>query len=150
VSQGSQGRYFPSLLEPRRRAEKGLHAVVVEAYVKGVSTRTVDDLVKALGIDGISKSEVGRLCKVLDQEVEAFRSRPIEDECPYVILDATFHKVREIDRVTSVACIVAVGVTTDGERRVLGWTVGRPRNRAAFPGVSRTGGPLVVSLASAL
>jgi putative transposase len=116
----NRGSYFPSLLEPRRRAEKALHAVVVEAYVKGVSTRKVDDLVKALGIDGISKSEVSRLCKVLDQDVEAFRSRPIEEECPYVILDATFHKVRELDRVISVACVVAVGVTTQGERRVLG------------------------------
>src|SRR5919106_2457267 len=88
----SAGTYFPSLLEPRRRAEKALHAVVTEAYVKGVSTRKVDDLVKALGIDGISKSEVSRICKVLDSEVDAFRSRPIDDECPYVILDATFHK----------------------------------------------------------
>jgi putative transposase len=126
----TRGSYFPSLLEPRRRAEKGLHAVVVEAYVKGVSTRKVDDLVKALGIDGISKSEVSRLCKVLDQEVEAFRSRPIDDECPYVILDATFHKVREIDRVTSVACIVAVGVTTAGERRVLGVDCGPSEDEA--------------------
>jgi putative transposase len=93
---------------------------VVEAYVKGVSRRKVGDLVRALGIDGISKSEVSRLCKALDQEVEAFRSRPIEDECPYMILDATFHKVRELDRVVSVACVVAVSVTTEGERRVLG------------------------------
>jgi putative transposase len=114
------GSYFPSLLEPRRRAEKALHAVVVEAYVKGVSTRKVDDLVKALGIDGISRSEVSRICKALDQEVEAFRSRAIDEECPYVILDATFHKVRELDRVVSVACVVAVGVTAAGERRVLG------------------------------
>jgi putative transposase len=116
----TRGSYFPSLLEPRRRAEKALHAVVVEAYVKGVSTRKVDDLVKALGIDGISKSEVSRLCKVLDQEVEAFRSRAIDEECPYVILDATFHKVRELDRVISIACVVAVGVTAEGERRILG------------------------------
>jgi putative transposase len=116
----TRGSYFPSLLEPRRRAEKALHAVVVEAYVKGVSTRKVDDLVKALGIDGISRSEVSRLCKTLDSEVEAFRSRSIDEECPYVILDATFHKVRELDRVVSVACVVAVGVTTAGERRVLG------------------------------
>ena len=113
------GSYFPSFLEPRRRAEETLHAVVTEAYVKGVSTRKVDDLVKALGIDGISKSEVSRICKTLDSEVEAFRSRPIEEQCPYVILDATFHKVREFDRVVSVACVVAVGVTTEGERRVL-------------------------------
>jgi putative transposase len=126
----TRGSYFPSLLEPRRRAERALHAVVVEAYVKGVSTRKVDDLVKALGIDGISKSEVSRLCKALDQEVEAFRSRPIEDECPYVILDATFHKVRELDRVVSVACVVAVGVTTEGERRVLGVDCGPSEDEA--------------------
>jgi transposase-like protein len=83
------GAYFPSLLEPRRRAEKALHAVVVEAYVKGVSTRKVDDLVRALGIDGISRSEVSRICKVLDAEVRAFLGRPIEEPCPYLWLDAT-------------------------------------------------------------
>jgi putative transposase len=130
VPKVTRGSYFPSLLEPRRRAERALHAVVVEAYVKGVSTRKVDDLVKALGIDGISKSEVSRLCKALDQEVDAFRSRPIEDECPYVILDATFHKVRELDRVVSVACVVAVGVTTEGERRVLGVDCGPSEDEA--------------------
>ena len=126
----TRGSYFPSLLEPRRRAERALHAVVVEAYVKGVSTRKVDDLVKALGIDGISKSEVSRLCKVLDQEVAAFRSRSIDEECPYVILDATFHKVRELDRVVSIACVVAVGVTTEGERRVLGLDCGPSEDEA--------------------
>src|SRR6266702_3524489 len=89
------GTYFPSLLEPRRRAEKALHAVVCEAYVKGVSTRKVDDLVRALGMDGISRSEVSRICKMLDREVEAFLTRPIDGEHPYVWLDATFHKVRE-------------------------------------------------------
>ena len=120
----SAGAYFPSLLEPRRRAEKALHAVIVEAYVKGVSTRKVDDLVKALGIDGISKSEVSRICKVLDEEVRAFVSRPIESECPYVWLDATFHKVREAGRVISVATVVAIGVSTTGERTVLGAQTG--------------------------
>ena len=92
------GAYFPSLLEPRRRAEKALHAVVVEAYVKGVSTPKVDDLVRALGCDGISKSKVSRICKVLDEQVGAFLGRTIEQECPYVWLDATFHKVREAGR----------------------------------------------------
>src|SRR3990170_1616543 len=113
------GTYFPSLLEPRRRAEKALHAVVCEAYVKGISTRKVDDLVRALGIDGISKSEVSRICKTLDAGVEAFRNRPIEGEFPYVWLDATYHKVREADRVVSVANVVAVGCNTAGERRIL-------------------------------
>src|SRR5881409_97674 len=81
------GTYFPSLLEPRRRAERALHAVIVEAYVKGISTRKVDDLVRALGMDGISRSEVSRICKGLDAEVEAFRTRPMEGEHPYVWLD---------------------------------------------------------------
>ena len=118
------GAYFPSLLEPRRRAEKALHAVVVEAYVKGISTRKVDDLVRALGIDGISRSEVSRICKSLDEEVQAFIGRPIESECPYLWLDATFHKVREAGRVISVATVVAIGVTATGERTVLGAATG--------------------------
>jgi transposase-like protein len=118
------GTYFPSLLEPRKRAEKALHAVIVEAYVKGVSTRKVDDLVKALGIDGISKSEVSRICKSLDSDVKAFLGRPIEGEHPYVWLDATFHKVRELGRVVSVATVVAVAVSVDGQRHVLGCDTG--------------------------
>jgi putative transposase len=116
----TRGSYFPSLLEPRRRAEKALYSVVTEAYVKGVSTRKVDDLVKALGLDGISKSEVSRICKLLDEDVEAFRRRPIEAEIPYLWLDATFHKVRLNERVSSVATVVAVGVTSTGERTILG------------------------------
>ena len=118
------GVYFPSLLEPRRRAEKALHAVIVEAYIKGVSTRKVDDLVKALGIDGISRSEVSRICKVLDEEVRAFLGRSIEQPCPYLWLDATFHKVREAGRVVSVATVVAIGVSELGERMVLGAATG--------------------------
>jgi transposase-like protein len=120
----SAGAYFPSLLEPRRRAEKALHAVVVEAYVNGVSTRKVDDLVRALGIDGISRSEVSRICKSLDEQVKTFLHRPIESECPYLWLDATFHKVREQNRVVSVATVVAVGVTATGERTILGAATG--------------------------
>src|SRR5215216_2707392 len=115
----SAGNYFPSLLEPRRRAEKALQAVVVEAYVKGVSTRKVDDLVKALGIDGISRSEVSRICKVLDEEVRGFLGRSIEDPCPYLWLDATFHKVPEAGRVVSVATVVEIRVTEKGESTVL-------------------------------
>jgi transposase-like protein len=113
----SSGAYFPSLLEPRRRAEKALHAVVVEAYVKGVSTRKVDDLVRALGIEGISRSEVSRICKSLDEEVRSFLGRQIEEPCG---LDATFHKIREAGRVVSVATVVAIGVSEQGERTVLG------------------------------
>jgi putative transposase len=115
------GSYFPSLLEPRRRAERALLAVVQEAYVSGVSTRRVDDLVRALGIEGISKSEVSRICASLDTEVEAFRSRPLGDTAyPYLWLDATYLKVREAGRVVSMATLVAVGVALTGERRVLG------------------------------
>ena len=118
------GAYFPSLLEPRRRAEQALQAVVVEAYVKGVSTRKVDDLVRALGIDGISRSEVSRICKVLDTEVRTFLGRPIEGPCPYLWLDATFHKIREAGRVISVATVVGIAVTATGERTIVGAATG--------------------------
>jgi transposase-like protein len=115
------GSYFPSLLEPRRRAERALLAVVQEAYVSGVSTRRVDDLVQALGIEGISRSEVSRICAALDAEVEAFRSRSLAGEAyPYLWLDATYVKVREAGRVVSMALLVATGVALTGERRVLG------------------------------
>jgi putative transposase len=115
------GGYFPSLLEPRRRAERALLAVVQEAYVSGVSTRRVDDLVRALGIEGISKSEVSRICTGLDAEVAAFRGRPLgELACPYLWLDATYLRVREGGHVVSMAALVAVGVAANGERRVLG------------------------------
>jgi putative transposase len=115
------GSYLPSLLEPRRRAERALLAVVQEAYVAGVSTRRVDDLVRALGITGLSKSEVSRMCSALDAEVEAFRARPLDDVAfPYLWLDATYLKVREAGRVVSMAALVATGVALTGERRVLG------------------------------
>ena len=115
------GSYLPSLLDPRRRTERALLAVVQEAYVSGVSTRRVDDLVRALGIEGISKSEVSRMCAALDTEVERFRSRPLADTAfPYLWLDATYLKVREAGRVVSMAALVATGVATTGERRVLG------------------------------
>jgi transposase-like protein len=118
------GTYFPSLLEPRRRAEKALHAVVCEAYVKGISTRKVDDLVRALGMDGISRSEVSRICKSLDEDVKTFLHRQIEGTYPYLWLDATFHKVREGGRVISVATVVAIGVSEAGQRSVLGVDTG--------------------------
>ncbi len=115
------GSYFPSLLEPRRRAERALLAVVQEAYVLGVSTRRVEDLVDALGIASLSKSEVSRICAALDAEVEAFRGRPLgEEPYPYLWLDATYVKVRDGGRVVSMAALVAVGVASTGERRILG------------------------------
>lgn len=118
------GSYFPSLLEPRKRAERALVAVVQEAYVQGVSTRRVDDLVKSLGMTGISKSQVSRLCAELDEEVERFRSRPLSGEYPYVWLDATFLKVRAHGRVVSQAVVIAIGVNAEGVREVLGLDVG--------------------------
>ena len=115
------GSYFPSLLEPRRRAERALLAVVSEAYVLGVSTRRVEDLVEALGIASLSRSEVSRICAALDAEVDTFRSRPLGDGAyPYLWLDATYVKVREGGRVVSMAALVATGVAATGERRVLG------------------------------
>ena len=115
------GSYFPSLLEPRRRAERALLAVVQEAYVLGVSTRRVEELVEALGIASLSKSEVSRMCAALDTEVEAFRSRSLAGEqYPYLWLDATYVKVREAGRVVSMAALVATAVAASGERRVLG------------------------------
>jgi putative transposase len=119
-----KGSYFPSLLEPRRRAEKALLNVVQEAYVHGVSTRKVDELVESLGIGGISKSEVSRICKELDEVVQAFKNRPLEGEFPYVWLDATFPKVREGGRVQSMAFVIAIGVKSTGEREVLGFDLG--------------------------
>lgn len=119
-----RGSYFPVFLEPRRLAEKALTAVVQEAYVQGISTRSVDDLVRAMGMEGISKSQVSRLCGEIDERVQTFLSRPIEGEWPYVWLDATYVKARRDHHIVSVAVIVAVGVNTDGRREVLGMTVG--------------------------
>jgi putative transposase len=126
------GGYFPSLLEPRRKAERALAAVVQEAYVHGVSTRKVDELVKALGMGGISKSRVSELCEELDGEVERFRNRPLEGSYPYVWVDATYVKARQDGRVASVAVVIAVGVKGEtGEREVLGLDVG-PSEDGAF------------------
>jgi putative transposase len=119
-----KGSYFPSFLEPRRMAEKALTAVIQEAYVHGVSTRSVDDLVKAMGGTGVSKSQVSRLCEEIDERVKAFLDRPLEGEWPYVWLDATYVKVRRNNRIVSVAVIVAVGVNGDGRREVLGMDIG--------------------------
>jgi putative transposase len=125
------GGYFPSLLEPRKRAEQALVSVVREAYVQGVSTRRVDDLVRALGLDGISKSQVSRLCEALDAEVERFRGRRLDGAHPYLWLDATFVKVRDGGRVVSMAVVLASGVRASGEREVLGLDVG-PAEDGAF------------------
>ena len=119
-----KGTYFPGFLEPRRMAEKALTAVIQEAYIQGISTRSVDDLVKAMGMSGISKSQVSRLCEEIDVRVKAFLDRPIEGDWPYVWLDATYIKVRRAGRIVSVAVIIAVGVNSDGRREVLGMTIG--------------------------
>src|ERR1051326_4239321 len=119
-----RGSYFPGFLEPRRLAEKALAAVVQEAYVHGVSTRSVDDLVKAMGMTGISKSQVSRLCEEIDEKVKAFLARPIEGDWPYLWIDATYVKVRENGRIVSVAVIVAVAVNSDGRREGLGLAIG--------------------------
>lgn len=119
-----KGSYFPSFLEPRRTAERALVAVIQEAYVHGISTRAVDDLVKAMGAGGMSKSQVSRLCAEIDERVNAFLSRPLEGAWPYLWLDATYIKVRDGGRIVSRAVIVAVAVNEDGKREVLGVATG--------------------------
>jgi putative transposase len=119
-----KGSYFPGFLEPRRMAEKALTAVIQEAYIQGVSTRSVDELVKSMGMSGISKSQVSRLCEEIDERVEAFLGRPLEGEWPYLWIDATYLKVRQAGRIVSVAVTIAVGVNTDGRREVLGIDIG--------------------------
>jgi len=133
------GSFFPSLLEPRRRIDVALHAVVMEAYVHGVSTRKVDDLVTALGADtGISKSEVSRVCQALDREGEAWRARRLDHAgFPYVYLDATYVKVRAGGRVVSQAVVIATGVSADGRREVLGVDVGDSEDEAFWTGFLR-------------
>src|SRR6202140_166984 len=119
-----KGSYFPGFLEPRRMAEKALTAVIQEAYVQGVSTRSVDELVKAMGMTGISKSQVSRLCEEIDGKIATFLNRPLEGDWPYLWLDATYVKARRDGRIVSVAVIVAVGVNSDGRREVLGLAIG--------------------------
>ena len=119
-----RGSYFPAFLEPRRSSEKALAAVVQEAYVQGISTRSVDELVKALGMTGISKSQVSRLCEEIDERVGAFLERPLEGDWPYLWIDATYVKVRQAGRIVSVATIIAVAVNGEGRREVLGMATG--------------------------
>ena len=119
-----KGSYFPGFLEPRRAAEKALTAVIQEAYVHGVSTRSVDELVKALGMSGVSKSQVSRLCAEIDERVSTFLERPLEGDWPYLWIDATYLKVRQNGRIVSVAVTIAVAVNSDGRREVLGMAIG--------------------------
>jgi transposase-like protein len=119
-----KGSDFPGFLEPRRMAEKALTAVIQEAYIQGISTRSVDDLVQALGGSGISKSQVSRVCEEIDERIQAFLDRPIEGDWPYLWIDATYAKTRQAGRIVSVAVIVAVGVNADGRREILGMDIG--------------------------
>ncbi len=123
-----KGSFMPVLLEPRRRADRALVNVVVQAYVEGVSTRRVDDLVQAMGVEGMDKSTVSRLAATLDQDVHAFRNRPLTEEYPYLWCDATFPYVRQDGRVAPMALMIAVGVTAQGQRRILGLDIGCTEN----------------------
>jgi putative transposase len=122
-----KGSYFPAFLEPRRMAEQALTAVVQEAYVHGVSTRSVDDLVQAMGMSGISKSQVSRLAQEIDEKVKAFLARPLEGDWPYLWIDATYLKVRQSGRIVSVAVIIATAVNTMDGAKCLAWTSARQR-----------------------
>jgi putative transposase len=133
-----KGSYFPSFLEPRRSAEKALAAVIQEAYVHGVSTRSVDDLVKAMGASGVSKSQVSRLVEEIDGRVNAFLARPLEGEWPYLWIDATYVKARDGGRIVSTATIIAVGVNTDGRREVLGVATGPSEAETFWKGFLRS------------
>jgi putative transposase len=133
-----KGSYFPGFLEPRRTAEKALAAVIQEAYIHGVSTRSVDELVKAMGMSGISKSQVSRLCTEIDERVNAFLCRPIEGDWPYLWIDATYVKVREAGRIVSVAVIIAVAVNTEGKREVLGMAIGPSEAEPFWSGFLRS------------
>ena len=132
------GSYFPPFLEPRRTAEKALAAVIQEAYVQGVSTRSVDELVKAMGMTGISKSQVSRLCVEIDERVHAFLDRPLEGDWPYLWIDATYVKCREAGRIVSKAVIIAVAVNTEGVRQVLGMAVGPSEAEPFWTGFLRS------------
>lgn len=126
-----EGSYFPSLLEPRRRSERALLAVVQQAYVEGVSTRRVEDLVQALGCASISKSQVSRICQELDGVVEGFLGRPLDGgPYPYLWLDALTQKVREAGRIVNISVVVATAVNTEGKREVLGLDVGTSEDGA--------------------
>jgi len=125
-----QGSYYPSLLEPRRRAEKALLSVVQQAYIAGVSTRKVEALLQSLGLTGMDKSQVSRICQELDGLVAEFRERPLDDSYPYVWFDALYLKVRQNHRIVSLAAVIAIGICETGERRVLGLATGASETEA--------------------
>ncbi len=134
-----EGSYFPTLLEPRRRSERALLAVVQQAYVEGVSTRKVDALVKSVGCEGVSKSQVSRICQELVQVVESFLGRPLDGgSYPYLWLDALTQKVREEGRIVNVSVVVATAVNTEGKREVLGMDVGASEDGAFWLGFLRS------------
>lgn len=127
------GSYYPSILDARRRAEKALCGVIAQCYVEGVSTRRVDDIAKAMGIEGISKSQVSRICAELDDVVQAWRDRPLDaDAYPFVWIDALYVKVREAGRIVSIAVLVATAVNADGQREIIGLDVGSAEDGAAW------------------
>lgn len=132
------GTYFPSLLEPRRRTEKALLAVIQQAYIEGVSTRKVDDLLQSLGLTGIDKSQVSRVCKALDEVVDQFRNRPLEGTYPYLWLDAVYLKVRHNHRIVNEAVVLAIGARDTGEREILGFSVGVSEEEASWQEFLRT------------
>jgi putative transposase len=151
VPRARQGSYFPSFLEPRRRSEQAIVAVVLEAYVNGVSTRKVDRLVEQLGIEGMTKDRVSAMCRGLDEQVELFRGRPLEGAYPYLWLDAKHVKVRDHGRVVSKALVVAYAVHETGLREVIGLDIGEVESgsfwveflrslKEARPGGRATGG----------
>jgi putative transposase len=133
-----QGSYFPPFLEARKTTEKALVAVIQEAWIGGVSTRRVDDLVQAMGLSGISKSQVSKLCKDIDERVNAFLNRPLEGDWPYLWLDATYLKVREGGRIVSVAAIIAVAANTDGRREIVGLGIGPSEAETFWAGFLKT------------
>ena len=125
-----EGTYYPSFLEPRRPAEKALLAVVQEAYVQGVSTRKVDKILQKMGLSGMDPNKVSRICKELDEGVNAFRNRPLDSDYPYLWLDALYLKVRQNHRVVSMAVVIAIGVRETGEREILGLSIGASEESA--------------------
>src|SRR6201991_3557818 len=134
-----QGSYFPPFLEPRKTSEKALVAVIQEAWVSGVSTRRVDDLVQAMGLAGMSKSTVSKLCKDIDERVSSFLERPLEGEWPYLWLDATYLKVRDGGRIVSVAAIIAVAVDAEGRREIVGLGLGPSEAETFWSGLLKGG-----------